>query len=55
VKNGDTKTVTKFLWWPLTLKHAGAWETRWLVSATIVYCYKRGYDGDQWEPVKFVD
>lgn len=55
VLNGDTKTVTKFLWWPLTLLHDGHWVTRWLESATIEYRYKRGYDDDQWAPVTFVD
>lgn len=57
---GDTKTIRKFLWFPLTI-HG---ETRWLEFASVAYTYtcERYLDSDfvwkyywLWTPANFVD
>lgn len=55
--NGQKKTVTKFLWWPITVADN---ETRWLERATIVYKadYEQGlFSGRNyyWKPWEFID
>jgi hypothetical protein len=49
--SGDTKRVTRFLWWPVTING----ETRWLERVTVEYtygCYKL-WAG--WIATQFVD
>ena len=54
--SSKSKTKTKFLWLPVTIKG----ETRWLETATIEYRVEREKDlfGDVyyfWEPINFID
>lgn len=58
IKVGDTKTITKFLLIPRTLKSSKSnhYETRWLEYATIEYVWTFvSDDGFYWEAVRFVD
>lgn len=53
---GDTKTVKKFLWFPMTLQN----ETRWLEKAEIVYIVDLELLYDyaiswSWKPFRFAD
>lgn len=51
-REGDKKIVKKFLLLPLTIKY----ETRWLETATIEYCYIEYMNGaSNWSPIRFLD
>ena len=52
-KQGDTKTLVKFLFLPLTLKN----KTKWFASATIRYKYSKymeHYDMGSLEKYKWI-
>jgi hypothetical protein len=54
--NNTEKSITKFLWLPLTIEG----ETRWLERATVVYRVRREetlFFGRvyEWRPIKFHD
>ena len=57
-KEGDTKVVKKFLWFPVCVGR----ECRWLETATVKYVYQ-GYVEDYllgtemllWDPIQFID
>jgi len=50
--NHDKKTVTKFLWLPVTTRNQ---ETRWLERATIVYKADKHREKYFWHPREFID
>ncbi len=58
-KNGEERSVVRFLWWPVTIYGPdGKYdETRWLETVTIrqVYHVYPYLVPDQWENVEFVD
>jgi hypothetical protein len=50
-KDGDERTITKFLLFPVEIDN----ETRWLEKATILQKMNCWSYGDDWENVKFVN
>jgi hypothetical protein len=50
--NHGKKTVTKFLWLPVTTRNQ---ETRWLERATIVYKADKHREKYFWLPWEFID
>ena len=53
----DVRTVTKFLWFPMTLLKVGTdqYETRWLERVTIRQRYKHCWTEEYWESEYFMD
>lgn len=54
-RNGEIKTITKFLWLPLSIDKLDHWETRWLEKVTIEYQYQCYWDDEGWVPIRFID
>jgi hypothetical protein len=53
---GDFQTITKFLWWPVTVATQTYTETRWLERASVSYKLIKGVNECYiWTPVCFND
>lgn len=51
-RDGDKKIVKKFLLLPFTINY----ETRWLETVIIEYCYIEYLSGGSiWRPIRFLD
>lgn len=52
---GDTRVVTRFLWFLETIRSLTHKETRWLETASWIETYDSFKSGDSWWPKDWLD
>ncbi len=54
-KLGDERTREFFSWWPVTVRHEHAAETRWLETVRVLERWTEFKFGERFWPQRFVD
>ena len=55
-KYGDTRNITFFAWFPVSISNNGITDTRWLTTVTVKQELYYGYvKGARWINIEFID